>query len=370
MISAFSAHEGEAVLQDLQQQFGEAEPLAIVFFCPHTHDGAALSAALRERYPQAEVLGCTTAGAFSEAEEHEQGVSAMALEATEVHRCHGALAPFGAGVAAGIKEATEGIAASLGLDLRTAATDRYVGLALIDGLHFAEEEANHALGMAAPGVAFLGGSAGDGLRLEATAVFYNGTATDHGAALLLLETAAPFTIMKTQSVEATDYAFTVTRANADLRRVYEVGGRPILEVYAEVSGIPEEDLGFDVFRQYPLALMDADQPWLRSPMRVAEDGGLQFLCQLAEGTPVQLMRQTNLIPTTMDALAMARQRLLQPMRGGLVFNCVYRRLELDAAGLRDAHRALYQHLTIAGFHTYGESYLGHMNQTCVALLWA
>ena len=80
------------------------------------------------------------------------------------------------------------------------------------------------------------------------------------------------------------------------------------------------------------------------------------------------MRQTDLIADTRRDLRRAQDTLGTPIRSALVFNCVYRRMEMDAAGLHDQHRALYTGMSAAGFHTYGESYLGHVNQTAVMLL--
>ena len=78
--SAFTAHlDASAAAEDLLDQLGPDAPCAVLFFCSWQHDGAALSAALRERWPGTSVIGCTTAGAFTESDESADGVSAFAL---------------------------------------------------------------------------------------------------------------------------------------------------------------------------------------------------------------------------------------------------------------------------------------------------
>ena len=156
--SAFTPHLDAAdAARDLLAQFGAEPPCTVVFFCSWQHDGAALSAHLRGAWPGTSVIGCTTAGAFTESEESADGVSAFALGSDQVRRSAVALAPYAdAPPGDAVARAMDGIAAHLGLDLRTAMPDRYVGVVLMDGLGGGEEEVNHALGMAAPTIEFVG----------------------------------------------------------------------------------------------------------------------------------------------------------------------------------------------------------------------
>jgi hypothetical protein len=368
--SAFTLESDAArAAHDIRRQLGDRPPCAVVFFCAWHHDGAALSATLREHWPGTTVVGCTTAGAFTESEEADDGVSVFAIGRDQASRCGAALAPYEpAGPGAAIRAATASLSDQLGLDLREAAPDRYVGLVLMDGLGGGEEEVNHALGVAAPTLVFAGGSAGDGLRFEQTRVFCNGQESGRGAVLLLLDMTAPFTILKTESVEPAGASLTATRLDEENRIIHEFDGRPADAAYAEAAGLALDDLDIEHFRHFPLGFMEGDRPWLRSPMQRQPDGSLRFLCELGEGDTYELMRQTDIIATTRRDLQRAEADLGTPIQSALVFNCVYRRLEMDADDLHDQHRGLYGQMHAAGFHTYGESYLGHVNQTAVMLL--
>lgn len=354
----------------LAEQFGAGDPRAIVFFCSHHYDGAVLSAALRKHYPAAEVIGCTTAGEFTDRERGQGGVSALALGADRVRSCAASLARFEGGVNPGIRSATDQIAAKLGFDLRDADPRRYVGLVLVEGLRGREEAANHALGMAAPALAFVGGSAGDDLEFQRTRVFCNGEASDDGAALLVLEMEVPFAIVKTCSVAPTEHEFTITRADAANRVVYEVNGRPALDAYAEAVGVSPGELGLGVFMKHPWGMLLDGEPWIRSPKQVLPDGGLHFACAVEEDMALQVMRSTDLVGETRRAFAQVERELGQPIGGALIFNCTLRRLELDAADTHDSFLQIFSRFPMAGLHTYGESYLGHMNQTCTGLIFA
>ena len=354
---------------ELAEQFGLVNPKAILFFCSHHHDGKTLSGTLRERYPGAEVIGCTTAGEFTDREHGSSSVSALALGSDKVLRCAGALAPCAQGTAPGVKAAMDRIATTLKIEPRALDPKRYVGVVLVEGLKMREEEVNEELGNHAPVISFVGGSAGDNLEFKATHVFYNGESCDDGAVLLLLEMAVPFTVTKTCSFEPTGKQFRATKVDEKTRTIYELDGRPVAEVYAAGLGIAPGKLDGSAFMSSPMGLMIDGKPWIRSPQQLLPDGGLRFYCKVSEGMDIHLMRSTDLVADTHRAMALVPAALGQPLAGGLLFNCILRRLELDA---KDAHGPFlnaFHGIQAAGFHTYGESWLGHINQTFTALLF-
>ena len=114
--------------------------------------------------------------------------------------------------------------------------DFSVGIVLFDGLSGHEEEGNEVLADLAPMLSFVGGSAADDLQFSNTKVFCNGEETAKGAALMLIEAAVPFSIGKSCSYAPTDKTFRITCADPLNRIVYELDGRPVLEVYAEAVG--------------------------------------------------------------------------------------------------------------------------------------
>lgn len=356
----------------LASQLGTLEPSLLLLFASVACAPSALADALRARFPSATLAGCSTAGEFTEHRWGTGGASLLALDATVVRRAAGALATWEgseeADVAAAVSRAAAALGHAFGASLRDLDPARHVGLVLCDGLGLSEEAVNHALGMVAPGLSFVGGSAGDDFRFESTWVGCDGAGASRGAALVLLELSVPYTILKTQSVVPTSHVFEVTRADAATRTVYEVNGRPVLEAYAEVAGVRPEALDAAAFMRHPWALVEDGTPWLRSPMMPTADGGLRFACAIAPHMRLRVMRQSQLLSDTRHALAAADARLGGPRRAALLFDCVYRRLELDAADLHVPYRALFGSGPVAGFNSYGESWLGHMNQTCIGLL--
>jgi len=358
----------EAVAKALVAQLQGLDAKAIVFFCSHQHDGAAISGLLRKQFPQAEVIGCTTAGEFTHQATHTGAVSALGLGGAKVKRAVGALANFAGSVDVGVKAAVRKLNDGLKADLRELDATRHVGVVLVEGLRGKEEEANEALGNAAPQLSFVGGSAGDNLEFKETRVFYNGQASNDGAALLVLECAVPFKIVKTCSFEPSGKQFTVTRADVPNRVIYELDGKPVAKVYAEALGVSPEKLDGNIFMSHPVGLMIDGNPWIRSPQQLLPDGGLKFYCRVLEGMKIHLMNSTDLVEDSKVAVVAAKKELGQ-ISGGLTFNCILRRLELDAKKSHIQFLGAFSGLQTAGFHTYGESLLGHINQTLTAVFF-
>jgi hypothetical protein len=360
--------DSRAAALELAEQWSMMAPQLLVVFASHHHAVGELSGLLKEKYPQAEVVGCTTAGEFTSEHTSVGGVVGLALSNRKIKRCQGALATFENGVAAGIHAALLHIGASLDIDVRRANPERYVGLLLIDGLKMNEEEANEALGNEAPLLSFIGGSAGDNLEFKETRVFYNGKESTHGAVLLLMETEVPFLVTKTCSFEPTQFKFKVTRSDVARRVIYELDGQPVVQQYAKAVGVEPDALSNKIFMSHPLGLMIDGAPWIRSPQQVLPDGGLKFYCKVLEDMDLVVMQSRDLVADTRRAVEDARQRL-PSISGGLLFNCILRRLELDSLAKHDAFLETFSGLETAGFHTYGESWLGHINQTLTALFF-
>jgi hypothetical protein len=341
----------------------------VLFFAAADYLPEDLAGPLTAAFPEATVLGCSTAGEFTDSAWGSGGVSAIALPTSLVVRSAAALVDLSADPATGVGAGVGAIEAALGTELRTLDPTRHLGLVLIDGVHGAEEAVNEALGNAAPLLDVVGGSAGDNLVFEQTWVAVGDQVSRCGAALVVCETTGPFTVLKTCTFTPSTTKLRVTRADVQARIVYEFDGRPAPQAYADAIGVHPQDLGTEAFMAHPLGLMVDGAPFIRSPQLLTADGGIRFYCQILDGMEVEVMQPGDIIAETAAALDTALATLDGTASAGVLFNCILRRLELDAKGETQTFVDTFKDVPLAGFHTYGESWLGHMNQTLTGVLF-
>lgn len=364
-----TAPDTAAAVAEVVEALGDAPSDVVVFFASPALDTDVIAGSLVDRFGTASVIGCTTAGEFTQERTGSGGVSVVALPEGVVRRAAGALVDLGGDVAAAVREAVRDIESQLDVRLRELDPTRYVGLILIDGLHGDEELVNETLGDLAPLLSFVGGSAGDDLKFAETKVYYGATGSTRGAVLLLLDLAVPFTIVKTCSFVPAGRTFLITEADVPQRIVWQFDGRPAAEVYAEATGHTVDDLDSDVFMSHPVGLMDDGQPWIRSPQQVVDGRGIKFYCQILPDMEVELMSSTRMVQDTAAAMREAVEKIGGKACGAVMFNCILRRLEMDANRWHQDFVDALSGVSCAGFHTYGESWLGHINQTLTAVVF-
>lgn len=362
--------ETPAALAELKDKLADIDPVAILFFASANHDGPALQRELKAFAPKAEVIGCTTGGEFTETAYTQGGVAVMALSSAKVKRCAAAIAEYDKGqpVEDAVHAAARTMATKLGVDLRELDPEKWVGVVLNEGLKGNEEEVNAVLGHVAPFLSFLGGSAGDNYALKETRVFYEGRESTNGSVFLLMELSVPFHILKTCSFEPTTTRMRIGRVEG--RVVYEIDGKPALPTYAEKIGVKPEELNMMVFSANPLGLVIDNDPWVRSPIMALPDGGLVFGCKILEGSELYLLKNTDLVGDTKNALERGAAQLGSTPSAGILFNCAHRYMEIRGKQIEAQFCGAIAGFPVAGFHSYGESWLAHMNQTLIALLIA
>ena len=241
-----------------------------------------------------------------------------------------------------------------------------MGLVLTDGMSGCEEKTNEQIGDLT-NVTFIGGSAGDDLRFERTYVYANGEAYTNAALLVVFKPLAKFSFLKTQSFRPTNRVLKVTKLNAARREVIEFDHQPAADAYAHALGVPTEQLAEHLFRN-PLGLMfDEQTPFVRSPLRT-ENGSVLFYCGVKEGMHLTLLESTDIVGDTARALEREKKAL-----GGLSaiinFNCILRTLDLKAQNLTGPYGELFRDVPTVGLSTYGENYIGFINQTATMLLF-
>jgi len=365
-IAASPATDTSRAVAEARTILGQGPFQHIIAFFSAKHDATQLRDRLREAFPGVPVSGCSTAGEITPAGMVEGGILLLAFP-REGFRIHADVIEdidhFG------VERGGE-IVRRLKSQVRTGGgtlKDRVFALMLIDGLSNREEMLVAAIHWAIDDVQLVGGSAGDGLAFERTALIHNDRVLSRGAILILVETSVPFRVFKTQNFVPTQIKLVVTAADTENRIVHELNAEPAAREYAAAIGLLPDDLGPFSFASYPLVVKVGGDYYCRSIRNMNPDGSLSFFCAIDEGLVFTVARPQDMLRSTATKLAEIDGQL-----GGidfvLGFDCALRRLDAENRQIRRQMEDLYKRYGIVGFHTYGEQYNAmHLNQTLTGI---
>lgn len=364
--SVSSNSDPSRAVAEIAKGLGGMKPSFVLFFASSSYDPQALGKAVVESFGGVPSIGCTTAGELGAGRMSKGSISLMAFGAEDLRFASVSVVEDmknEASIAHGLRNLSETLGSGIaGLD-----PARYVGLVLHDGMSGAEESVMAALS-SATNVPFVGGSAGDDAKFVATWVFANGVPKSGASVLALLEPARRFAILKTQSFDVLDETLKVTDVDEATRTVRAFNGQPAAEEYARVLRTTKADLTGS-FMRHPVGLvLGSGEPFVRSPQQL-KGNDVVFYCQVKEGMALKVLRSRDIVQDTKRDLDAKIQEL-----GGcsaiVNFHCILRTLELEAKKQCDDYGALFAKIPTAGFSTYGESYIGHINQTSTMVLFA
>jgi hypothetical protein len=364
-IAHASDRDGSAVARSLKEQLGVIDPVFVLFFASPEYDPARLGTALRSEFGDVPSLGCTTAGEIISGKMLDGSVVLMAFDRGAVGVATTAHVDLGAGDGA-VGEALIRLVRPTGKPIGELSPECYLGLVVHDGLSLAEERTMSAI-TSRSNVPFIGGSAGDALRFRGTHVFVDFEPRQNASGLALLGTVKPYRILKTQSFDVLEHELEVTAVDEATRTVRSFNGRPAASEYARALGVQVAELA-ERFGDHPLGLLvDENEPYVRSPQRI-EGEAVVFFCQVKEGMPLRLLSARDIVADTRRDLAEALGDL-GPAQGIVNFHCILRTLELRQKGLCEDYGRIFAEYPTIGFSTYGESYIGHINQTSTMVLF-
>lgn len=358
MIGTASSRNADTVvaLRELAARFEGLSPSIVVVFFSPLHSAAEVATLARQAWPGARTIGCSTCGELASGEMMNGGIVAMAIDEATAPRVRVA-------VVDNMSDARSVDAACLALgDVLSSNPDDHVGIVLMDGMSGKEEAVLDRLGDLTD-IRFVGGSAGDDLAFKSTSVFADGLVHRHAAVLAVLEVPAGFRVIKTQSFCSTGKSLTPTRVDVESREVLEFDHKPASRAYMEAVGATSLEHAVDKFMSNPLGLMHGGEPYVRSPQTFHGES-LRFYCAVNDGLALDVLQSTDIVADTAKALDEANAD--GRVAGILNFNCILRTLELKSAKRTAEYGALFT-VPTAGFSTYGEADIAHLNQTATMI---
>jgi hypothetical protein len=362
--TAYSTKPLPDAVTELRGDLRGAAPRVVLFFASTDYDAAAVSEQLQRAFPGACVAGCSTAGEIAGGKMLRGSIVAMFLD-DEIVEDAAAVVVENLGSGTGLAAPFAALEAHFRTPAATWNFEKYVGLVLVDGLSGAEERLMEKLGDSTE-VFFVGGSAGDDLKFKGTHVCAGGRTYSDSAVLVLMRLRGGFEIVKTQSFQSTGRSLVATAVDEARRMVIEFDHKPALEAYAETLGVPYTEAAGRFF-EHPLGLMMKGEPFIRSPQR-ANGGSIVFYCQIKKGMQLEVLQATDIVADT-RRLIEAQKAAEGEIRGIIDFHCILRALQLRKENRCDQYAAIFNGIPMVGFSTYGEAYLGHLNQTSTILLF-
>jgi hypothetical protein len=347
------------VIDEVKKKIGEVKSKLVVFFASSNYDLEKTGQSLQKEYPQAAVIGCSTSGEIISGQMLKNSVVVQVIDGETV-------SDVAVAVVDRIKEqdnieqALKAFEKHYGEKLSKMDISKYVGIVLFDGLSGSEEKAMDKLGNLTD-LIFIGGSAGDDLKFKQTFLFAKGKAYSDAAVLALIKPTKGFEIIKTQSFKQLNQVLKADEVNEAARTVIKFNNSPAVEAYAKAVGVPAAKAN-DKFMSNPVGLMLGGEPYVRSPQQV-KDGNMVFYCNIKKGMELAVLESTDIINDTRKALEKAKNAA-----GIINFNCILRTLDLEARKQTAEYGLLFTKIPTIGFSTYGEAYLGHINQTATMLV--
>lgn len=354
----------DEAVQEIRQQLKDFDTKLLIYFASSNYDPDSISKTMQESFSSTTVFGCTTSGEIISGKMLKNSIVAMAFDAKAIADVKVEIVE-NVHSDGDIKGAFASFEKYFKVPMAELDFTQYVGIILVDGLSGSEEKLMDKIGDKT-NITFIGGSAGDDLKFTKTYVYADGRAYTDAAILAVLKPAAGFDIIKTQSFKVLSKKLVATKVNTEAREIIEFDNKPAVQAYSEALGVSTADAA-NYFMSNPVGLVYGDEIYVRSPQRI-EGSNIIFYCNILEGMEVSLLESTDIVNDTKLAVE-NKLKELGRISGMINFHCILRTLELEQKDQTGAYGKVFTDIPTTGFSTYGEEYIGHINQTSTILVF-
>jgi len=316
----------------LGMQIAEAmrgTPDVVILFAAPTYDQANLLKVLKKTCHPAILIGCSSAGEFTNNVRGEGLASAVALRSASIK--------FSLGVGRGLSKDRKGAAEAVVSSFRGMDSNDYryrSAIVLTDALAGLTDDLVEQLTLLTEGsYQFFGGGAGDNAQFSHTPVFYDTQVISDAVVTLEILSNSPVGIGVQHGWRPASEAMLVTETNG--MHINSINGKPAVQAFQEHAEATGQ--AFDVNNPLPFFLhnligIDVGAGHkLRVPLSVDADGSILCAAEVPERSSVYIMRTSN--ESAVSAAVSATNAALQKLYGGkpavtLFFDCVATRLRM------------------------------------------
>ncbi|MFC2478458.1 MAG: FIST signal transduction protein [Treponema socranskii subsp. buccale] len=344
---------------------------AVIFFASSIYDFSALSAEIKARFPDAEVIGTTTCGEISMKGFTNHSIVLTAVSGPEI-RFSGVLLDAVNKFPIIHKKKILSAMNRCGIDANDPACHMHAfALAFVNGICQAEEALLSVFYAVVPNDKFIiaGGGAGDDLQFKKNYVSYNGDVISDGAVILFFHTSLKFDIRKENIYKPNGKQVTVTQADVACRLIRTMNYSSPRKEYAEAVGCPESGVG-DMTFDHPLGRRIGDEIFITAFDKFNPDGTVNMQGRILPGSIIDILEPDDYAEITRNTCDEIIRAIPHP-QFVMFINCAFRALLFarDKSGpvMTSIYNAKFP--VYCGFSSYGELFRKvYLNQTLVSIV--
>ena len=366
---AWSNARGEKdAVNELMGKIKDSRPILVMFFASVQYDFKLLSKLIKEKFPNSEVVGVSTAGEICDKGFMKNSIllTTMIDDRTTVK---GVLIPEGQRFPYIYKEDILSAMRTCGITPGGNHSDSFA-ISFINGLCNAEEcllSLIHAV-VNDDGFKVIGGSAGDDLQFKTTYASLNGRVVTDGGVFVFVKTKRAFVIEKENIFKPSGRTVKITDVSTRKRIVRTINGKTAASEYARLLNISESEIG-NASLMHPIGRIFGENIFISSIASVNSDKTFNMYCRAIPNTKADILDKDDAKAIMTGTCDLIDSKIKKP---GFVFfvNCILRTLMFEKTDEGKFLANLYKdrYGKVAGFSSYGEQ-IGRVNsnQTLVVL---
>ena len=374
--------EQEVVSTKIQDPLGAADDLvrklkhdpnaykAVIFMAAINYDFEELSKAIKEKFPESEVIGTSTAGEIDTTGFKNDSV-VLTTMSDSLTRTKGVLIEKGSRYPVAFCDDIESALSECGIRTGDSFSHKDAfGITFINGVYNAEETVLSTFYSIIKNDNFkiAGGTAGYTGSTPKTFVSYNGKTTQDGAVMLFVKTPCKFDLRQEDIFNATGKTVYVTEADTVNRTIYKINGQPAKEVYARQLGVSEPQAENMTFEN-PFGRHINGAIHIAALAGFGQDKSISTFARIVPNSTLEMMHIGNAEEKCEETCRDITAVIPKP-KFVLMMTCITRTMYFERERISDSIIAKYRRAfpTFCGFSCYGEQ-LGkvHCNQTLVTV---
>lgn len=368
---------GKEISKEILIKLDQKRPHALIVFASSEYDYEALLGSLDDNCRPEILVGCSSAGEFTDQTQKEGAVCAIGICSDKLKFS----ASVGTRLRSDMAAAADDIASQF-LGLSRHDYRYHTAIVMTDALAGYTDDFIQALTIKTQGkYQLVGGGAGDDAKFSETHVFFGRKVFKDAAVALEILSNEPIGIGVKHGWQMASAAMRVTEAEGSC--LISINGSPTIEALQEFAAESGQILDLanplPFFLHNVIGIQTAHGHKLRVPLAINEDGSIACASTIPVGATIHFMKTS--VKSAAEAAAQAAEMALAQLNGtkpkvAIFFDCVATRLRMGL-DFDFELKALLQSLNgaeFAGCNTYGQiarvdgQFSGFHNCTAVACL--